>query len=93
MLIVTSILIGGILSGFFLKKRIDTRSAPDKIMTALVVILLFLMGYFLGSDKLLVKKLIIAGRNALLISIGSVLGSVLLSFPVYYFLFRDENED
>jgi len=92
MLTVTIILFAGILSGFFVKKLIDTGSLPDKVVTALIVFLLFVMGYSIGSNRIMAIRLITAGKNALLISLATVIVSIVISFPVYRYFFRDEDE-
>lgn len=92
MIVVTSILVAGILSGLLARRFINTGKVPDKIMTLLVILLLFLMGYSIGSKKYLLEKLFKEGRNALLISVATVLGSILTSYPLYRYMSRKKDE-
>ncbi len=51
-----------------------------KVLTAILLILLFGMGLNIGLDEKIIGNILDLGKTAFLISLGSVLGSVLLAW-------------
>lgn len=86
MLKIVCIMLGGVLAGFLLrKKRLGWVS--QFIMIA-IWILLFLLGIAVGHNEEILNNLDTIGWQALVLSIGAVLGSVLLAGVVYRFFFK-----
>ncbi|NCE72801.1 LysO family transporter [Odoribacter sp. Z80] len=90
MLTVVGILLGGVLCGFLLRKR-KLKWLPGFITVAIWT-LLFALGMAVGSHEELLNHLDIIGWQALLLSAGAVLGSVVLSGVVYYFFYKNRGK-
>lgn len=76
-------LIAGIGAGFLLRGRPVAVNAANKLSILLVYALLFLLGVAVGGDEAIVAALDSLGWQALLLSLGSSGGSVLLAIPLY----------
>ncbi|WP_018108326.1 LysO family transporter [Bacteroides propionicifaciens] len=57
-----------------------------KIITVLIWILLFCLGVKVGTDEAVVAKLPTIGLEALLITIGAVVGSIFFSWMLWHLL-------
>lgn len=86
MLKIVCIMLGGVLAGFLLRKK-KLGWVSQFIMIA-IWILLFLLGIAVGHNEELLNNLDKIGWQALVLSIGAVLGSVLLAGVVYRFFFK-----
>lgn len=86
MLKIVCIMLGGVLAGFLLRKK-KLGWVSQFIMIAIWV-LLFLLGIAVGHNEEILNNLDTIGWQALVLSIGAVLGSVLLAGVVYRFFFK-----
>lgn len=86
MLKIVCIMLGGVLAGFLLRKK-KLGWVSQFIMIA-IWILLFLLGIAVGHNEEILNNLDTIGWQALVLSIGAVLGSVLLAGVVYRFFFK-----
>lgn len=90
MFTVIAIMLAGVLIGCLLKDR----KLPDWLSggTMLtIVLLLFVMGVEIGSNREVVENLLPLGGNALIISVAATLGSVLAAAAVgHFFLKKDK---
>lgn len=86
MLKIVCIMLGGVLAGFLLRKK-KLGWVSQFIMIA-IWILLFLLGIAVGHNEKILNNLDTIGWQALVLSIGAVLGSVLLAGVVYRFFFK-----
>lgn len=86
MLKIVCIMLGGALAGFLLRKK-KLGWVSQFIMIA-IWILLFLLGIAVGHNEEILNNLDTIGWQALVLSIGAVLGSVLLAGVVYRFFFK-----
>lgn len=55
-----------------------------------IVLLLFVMGVEIGSNREVVENLLPLGGNALIISVAATLGSVLAAAVGHFFLKKDK---
>jgi Membrane protein of unknown function (DUF340). len=86
MLIIIGIMLTGMFVGFLLRnKRLKW---IHKIITALIWILLFLLGIDVGSNESIIKGLPTIGVEALIITLAAVIGSVLGAWALWYFINR-----
>ncbi len=84
MLIVIGILFVGVLSGYLIQKK-KTFNLNKPIMI-LICILLFILGVEVGENKTILQNFDTIGIEALIITGGAVLGSILLSWLLWYFV-------
>jgi uncharacterized transporter YbjL len=88
MLLVIGFLFIGILVGFGLRKVKHKTTLPDKLINLSVYLLLFILGLKAGSDKTIVTQLHSLGLTALLISLFTLAGSILVSWLFYHLFFK-----
>jgi uncharacterized membrane protein YbjE (DUF340 family) len=88
MLTILSFLILGIGIGFIGRRWAAVLALADKVTNGAVYLLLFLLGVSVGLNKTVMSGLVNLGLQALLLSSGAVLGSVLASMLVYNYFFR-----
>lgn len=88
MLTVVIIMISGILVGYLIRSFGKLVKANDKLTTWAIYALLFLMGIGIGANKVIMGSLHTLGLKALLISVGGVVGSILLGWLTYRVFFK-----
>ncbi|MGN1221549.1 MAG: LysO family transporter [Candidatus Cryptobacteroides sp.] len=84
---VIGIMLAGILIGWLLRNRKGLEWVSKGTMVT-IVLLLFVMGIEIGSNRDVMSNILTLGGDALLISLAATLGSVLAASAVYYFFFR-----
>lgn len=85
------LLLGGII-GFVFRYHASFLEFASKASNITIFIMIFLMGLSIGLNKNIVLSLSSLGWQALVLSIGSILGSILLSSLVYIFVFKKHYE-
>ncbi|HPO50888.1 MAG TPA: LysO family transporter [Spirochaetota bacterium] len=83
----------GIAVGFFFRKKYKAAKIADKLTGGVIYILLFSLGLSVGANEKIVKNIGNLGLKALIISVSAILGSMIFSFFVYRFFFKDKNND
>jgi uncharacterized membrane protein YbjE (DUF340 family) len=78
----------GLLLGFLLRYRLPLLRAADKFATWAVLWLIFLLGVSVGSNDVVLANLDRLGLQALILSAGAVIGSVLTCQLVTTFFFQ-----
>lgn len=86
MLKIVCIMLGGVLTGFLLRKK-KLGWVSQFIMVA-IWILLLLLGIAVGHNEEILNNLDTIGWQALVMSLGAVAGSVLLASVVYRYFFK-----
>lgn len=89
MLTVFLIMLVGVATG------VGLRSFPifkqtNKAITVVIFLLLFLLGKQVGEDERVLSNLSTLGVQALLITLGAVLGSALCAKFVYHYFFKND---
>lgn len=93
MLIIIILLISGMLVGFLLRKNKRIINPIDKLTNWAICLFLLFVGISVGSNKKIINNIGTIGTNAIVLALGAVIGSVLLSYIVYLFYFkRTKNE-
>ncbi len=91
MLKVIIIMSSGMLAGYLFRNQKWISKPVGTIITWAIYLLLFLLGITVGTNETIINNLDKIGLNALLLTIGAVTGSVLVSWFTYtYFFKRDE---
>lgn len=81
MLIIVSIMLCGIGLGYLLRGR--NTGVVSKIITVLIWALLFLLGIEVGSNPKIIGGLQTLGVEALLLTIGGSIGSILAAWALW----------
>jgi uncharacterized membrane protein YbjE (DUF340 family) len=92
MITVIAIMAIGIATGFFIRTKKNLVSLADRLTMWSIYLLLFLLGIAIGANKIIVSNLHTLGFKALIITLGGILGSVLLSWVVYHLLFKRDSK-
>ncbi len=88
MINVLLIMTGGILLGYFIRRRKKIVEINDKLIMLAVFGLLFLMGVAIGSNEEIVSRLHELGAKALLFALAGTLFSVVFGAVVYFAFFK-----
>lgn len=85
-------LAGGILVGVILHRLDWISKLSEKLSGIIIYLLLFTLGLKAGSDKSVMSRLDSLGLTALEISLFTVMGSVLMAWFVYSFIFKQKEK-
>ena len=88
MLIIVAIMLCGIAAGYLLRNW-DTRFISH-VITALIWLLLFLLGIEVGSNPRIVMGMQTLGIEALLLTIGGAVGTTLCAWLLWIYVSRKE---
>ena len=91
MLTVVLIMMAGIVLGYFLRTRKRLAAINDKLITYAIYLLLLLLGISIGSNKTIVANLPVLGVKALVVTIGAMVGSILLALLTYNIFFKNRS--
>ncbi|MBO5157073.1 MAG: LysO family transporter [Prevotella sp.] len=90
MLIIVLIMLSGIAVGFLLRNR-NTKHLSS-VTTVLIWLLLFLLGIEVGSNPRIVSGMQTLGVEALLLTIGGSIGTVVLSWLLWVYIYNKEEK-
>lgn len=88
MLIVVSLMLCGIAVGYMLRNK--NMRIVSRIITVLIWLLLFLLGIEVGSNPRIVMGMQTLGIEALLLTIGGAVGTILFSWLMWKYVSRKE---
>lgn len=83
----------GIASGYLLRRQKRLLHLGDLATTGLVYLLLFFLGVSVGGNRTILVALDELGVQALLLSGGAMVGSVLMAAPLAAHLFEQEHNE
>lgn len=86
MLIVISLMVGGMLLGYVFRGR-RLRGLPTGI-TVLIWVLLFLLGVEVGGNRRIIDGLYTLGIEALGIAVACVAGSVMMAWLLWILIYK-----
>jgi uncharacterized membrane protein YadS len=72
-------ILAGTVVGYFLRRREKVIRIIDSALWGVIVLLLFLLGFAIGRSPQVMRSLPELGFYALLLALGAILGSVLLT--------------
>ncbi len=87
MIEVLLLMFAGIMTGYFMRNKRNIILIVEKMIIISIFLLLFFMGFSIGRDPLIISQLPLLGVTAVLISIGGVLGSMIIALVVWKYLF------
>ncbi len=93
MVAVISIMIAGMVVGYFIRNREVLVKLNDKLTMWSIYLLLFLMGISIGANRTIVGNMASLGVTALIITVGGVLGSLLVAWIGYRIWFKKREQN
>jgi uncharacterized membrane protein YbjE (DUF340 family) len=78
----------GIVLGFAIQNKSKIVKSIDPMINIAIYVLLFLLGISVGVNETIISNLDTLGAQALLLTFGGVMGSVVLAFFTYKFFFK-----
>ena len=88
MFTVLALMATGVALGFLLKNKVKIIKLVDPAISIAIYILLFLLGVSVGKNETIINNLDTLGVQALILTVGGVGGSVVLSYFVYKIFFK-----
>lgn len=82
----------GFVLGYVLRNKSKFIQFSNKATTLIIYILLFLLGIGVGLNKTIVSNMGTIGLQAILITFGALLGSLILAYITYKLFFIPKNE-
>jgi uncharacterized membrane protein YbjE (DUF340 family) len=82
----------GFILGFILRNKTKFIQFSNKSTTLIIYMLLFLLGIGVGLNETIISNMDTIGQQAILITIGAVLGSLIFAYLIYKLFFIQENE-
>lgn len=86
MFIIIGLMLTGMLLGFLLRKR--NLKKIHQIITVLIWLLLFILGVEVGSNEQIIKGLHTIGFEAVILTLGGTLGSVIAAWALWRALYK-----
>ena len=86
MLIVISIMFAGFLVGFLLRKKDKVSKYVDVLINLAIILLLFFLGVSVGINEKIINNFEQLGFEALMLTAGAVIGSVVVTSFIYKFI-------
>ena len=86
MLPIVGLMLTGMLLGYLLRKRDLKKIHP--IITLLIWLLLFILGIEVGSNEQIIKGLHTIGLEAVILTLGGTLGSVIAAWALWRALYK-----
>lgn len=92
MLKVILIMLFGMAVGYLIRSRKKLLKFSNTSILWVIILLLFVMGVSIGSNKEIMNSLDTIGIRGLQLAVVAVLGSSMLSWVVYKFILKPKNE-
>jgi len=83
----------GAFLGFLLRKQKRLIRNIDTVTNWAIYLLLFLLGLSVGANKIIIRNIGKLGIQALILAVGAIIGSILLSFLISKLLLKDSNSE
>lgn len=90
MILVLLVMTAGIILGAFVHQKPLLIKINDQLISLSIYVLLLLLGISVGLNKTIVQNIGTLGFQALVITLGAVLGSVVFSWLVFRIFFSSE---
>lgn len=85
MITVLAIMALGMLIGYVFKQQKGFLKLADKLTTNIIRLLLFMLGIGVGLNEKVIQNIDSIGLQATIISLGALLGSLLMAYLTYKF--------
>ena len=90
MFIIIGLMFTGMLLGYLLRKRNLHRI--HTVITVLIWVLLFILGVEVGGNEQIIKGLHTIGIEAIILTLGGTLGSVIAAWTLWKALYKKKGE-
>lgn len=90
MLTVVAIMTAGMVVGYIIRKKSMLIKINDKLIMYAIYLLLFILGLSIGANEVIMKNLPTLGLKALALTLGGVIGSILLAWFTYVRFFKSK---
>jgi|LGVD01.1.fsa_nt_gb uncharacterized membrane protein YbjE (DUF340 family) len=90
---ILGILLLGAIIGRFLRGFSKVQTTINKLVMLVIYLLLFLLGVSIGKNNMILNNLTTLGVQALLLTIGGILGSIILAKIVFIKYFNKSYKD
>ena len=87
---IIGIMLTGMLLGYLLRNQ--KLGWIHRVITLIIWLLLFLLGIEVGENEAIINGLHIIGFDAMTITLAAVIGSVLASWGLWYFIYIRPNK-
>jgi len=74
----------------YLFRRVEVLQRLNPAIMVVICALLFVLGFAIGSNELIMKHLTTLGLQALVIACAGTSGSILAGWGIYHFFFKDK---
>ena len=92
MITVLVIMVLGMILGYFLKEKKKFLQLSEKLTTAIIFVLLFMLGIGVGLNDKVISSIDTIGWQAAAITLGAIFGSLILALLTYKFFFTPKHE-
>ncbi|SFS49093.1 LysO family transporter [Lutibacter maritimus] len=82
----------GFILGYVLRNKTKFIQFSNKATTLIIYLLLFLLGIGVGLNETIISNMDTIGLQAILITFGAVLGSLIFAYITYKLFFIQKNE-
>lgn len=87
--IVLLIMLLGVAVGYLFRRKDKLIKISEKLVTLFIYLLLFVLGVEVGGDDSVMNNLSSLGLDALLLSLGGIAGSVLVTWGIYISFYKN----
>lgn len=87
---IVAVMLSGVVVGYMLRNR--QLGFVSHLITVAIWVLLLLLGISVGFNDAILNNLDSIGIQAFILSVGGVVGSVILAWVVYHFFFSKSQE-
>jgi len=88
--VVVALFFSGLLLGYILRDKDVFRGILESGINWVIYLLLFLLGISVGTRKEIIDNFSKIGFDAVLITLGAMVGSIFLAFILYKWLFEEK---
>lgn len=88
MITILILMVAGITTGVYTGKYKGTIKLNDILLNSSIYLLLLLLGIGVGMNKEIIQNLYSIGFQALIITIGAIVGSILICWIIYKTIFK-----
>lgn len=92
MITVLVIMIVGMICGYLLKEKKKILQTTEKLTTAIIFVLLLILGISVGLNKKVISSIDTIGWQAAAITAGAILGSLIFALVTFKLFFTSKNE-
>lgn len=88
---ILGIMFCGVGLGFLLRRKHAVKREANRLIMPVIFVLLFAMGISVGANKDVMQNLSTLGIEALIITVGAVVGSLVAAKVVYNVFFKNRD--